>query len=97
MSAILDKLSTEMKQIQVTWNAKSGKWYPVAVKLTLQMMTNKMPVEFATELLLPFTVPEIRDSNDPWRKARDIDLEKYSFEADIEEHCSFLAIETGIA
>ena len=53
------------KRIQVAWNAKSGRWYPVAIALLRQLVTDPDPVEFATELLMPFTFDLIREAEDP--------------------------------
>ncbi|WP_319547787.1 hypothetical protein [Desulfogranum marinum] len=77
----------ETKRVQVKWNAQTGKWYPVALRLILQMMTNSKPVEFATELLLPFTIGEIQASTDPWQEICKIDKEKFTLESDIEAYC----------
>lgn len=78
--------SDRSKQIEVQWNEQTARWYPVALKLTLQLMTAGRPVEFATELLLPFTIDEVRNAVDPWQKAREIDSRKYSLETDIEDY-----------
>ncbi|WP_136807682.1 aldolase/citrate lyase family protein [Desulfosediminicola flagellatus] len=78
--------STYTKQVQVIWNDHTAKWYPVALKLTLLLMTTSRPVEFATELLLPFTIQGIQDATDPWLAACTIDRQKYTFEADISEY-----------
>ena len=53
------------KRIQVAWNARSGRWYPVAIALLRQLVTDPDPVEFATELLMPFTFDLIREAEDP--------------------------------
>jgi malate synthase len=54
------------KQIQVRWDERTARWYPVAAKLLLCLMTQRKPVEFATEILLPFTMPLVREAEDPW-------------------------------
>lgn len=58
-------LSDEKKIVQVKYN----EWYPVALRLMLKLMTDPHPVEFATELLLPFTTDGIRNAADPWQEA----------------------------
>ena len=50
--------SNDKKIVQVKYNERTAKWYPVAAKLMLHLMGNRKPVEFATELLLPFTNDE---------------------------------------
>ncbi len=65
------------KIVQVKWTNETARWYPVALNLMLQLMTDPKPVEFATELLLPFTIESIRSSEDPWVKALDLMPEKY--------------------
>lgn len=68
---------TETKRVEVRWNGDSEKWYPVAIKLLRQLVTSSQPVEFATELLMPFTFDLIRDSNDPWATAKQFCPETY--------------------
>lgn len=70
-------LSNEKKIVQVKWDERSAKWYPVAFNLMIKLMTDKEPVEFATELLLPFTIESIRKANDPWKEALRLDPEKF--------------------
>ena len=73
-------LSNETKIVQVKWDERTAKWYPVAFKLMLQLMTAPEPAEFATELLMPFTIESIRASDDPWASARKLDPGKYRLE-----------------
>jgi allantoicase/malate synthase/CubicO group peptidase (beta-lactamase class C family) len=73
-------LSSEQKIVQVKWDARTGKWYPVAFKLMIMLMTAKRPVEFATELLMPFTVPDIRNAEDPWSVAIRWDADKFTLD-----------------
>ena len=54
------------KRIQVRWQGEAAKWYPIAVKILRLLVVTDKPVEFATELLLPFTFPAIRNAPDPW-------------------------------
>jgi malate synthase len=74
---------TDTKKIQVRWDDKTGKWYSVAIKVLIKLMTDKNPCEFATELLLPFTFDCVRNSNDPWSKASELDPKKYFLPEDI--------------
>ena len=69
--------SDSKKIVQVKWNQRTEKWYPIAFNLMIRLMTDHKPVEFATELLLPFTIPAIRNALDPWNEVIKIDSEKY--------------------
>lgn len=73
-------LSNEKKIVQVKWDERTEKWYPVAFQLMVKLMTDKNPVEFATQLFLPFTIDAIRASEDPWKKALDLDGEKFKID-----------------
>jgi malate synthase len=77
MRFIRKDLSDTQKIVQVKWDERTSKWYPVAFKIMIQLMTAKKPVEFATELLMPFTVDEIRRSPEPWTAATKIDGRKF--------------------
>ena len=80
MTFIRRDLSTPKKTVQVKWDERTAKWYPIAYRLMLQLMTAKEPVEFATELLMPFTVESVRVAADPWQAANAIDAEKFRLE-----------------
>ncbi len=71
-------LSDTKKIVQVKWNQNSAKWYPVALKIMIKLMTDPNPPEFATELLIPFTIENIRNETDPWNAITQIDPVKYS-------------------
>ena len=58
--------ATTTKRVQVKWDLHTEKWYPVAAKILHQLVTHQDPVEFATELLLPFTFDCVRNSDNPW-------------------------------
>lgn len=77
MHFIRKDLSNSKKIVQVKWTEKTEKWYPIAFRIMLQLMTTKTPPEFASELLMPFTLDEIRNSNDPWHKVNELDPGKY--------------------
>jgi malate synthase len=61
---------SEHKRIQVRWEKDAEKWYPIAAKILHRLATDKNPVEFATELMLPFTMGIIRDADDPLEAAK---------------------------
>jgi malate synthase len=77
MHFIRKDYSNDKKIVQVKWNDRTSKWYPVALNLMVKLMTDTHPVEFATELLLPFTIPLIRESLDPWKAVNEIDADKF--------------------
>jgi allantoicase len=64
--------------VQVKWDDRTRRWYPVAMHLMLQLMTSERPVEFASELLLPFTVESIRFAEDPLAAAVAVEPTKYA-------------------
>lgn len=70
-------LSHKQKVVHVKWNDRTSIWYPIALRLMLQLMSARKPPEFATELLLPFTVDSIRHATDPWREALRQNPDKY--------------------
>lgn len=76
-------LSDEKKIVQVKWDERTSKWYPVAMNLMLKLMTDKTPVEFATELFLPFTTLSLRQGADPWKTALELDPTKFSLRDDV--------------
>ena len=73
-------LSHSKKIVQVKWTKETEKWYPVALHLMVQLMTAKKPVEFATELLMPFTVEAVRAALDPLKALTEIDAQKFQLE-----------------
>jgi len=77
--------SNDKKIVQVKWNDQTKKWYPVAMHIMIKLMTDKNPVEFATELLMPFTVEAIRNSEEPLRAIQEIESKKYQIQRDIEK------------
>ncbi|MBU6375913.1 MAG: serine hydrolase, partial [Bdellovibrionales bacterium] len=82
-------LSNDKKIVQVKWNSRTEKWYPVAFRLMIQLMTAENPPEFATELLLPFTTDSIRDSSDPLGALRKIDPNHFALNPWIERFCHY--------
>lgn len=85
MNFIRRDLSNETKIVQVKWNEKTAKWYPVALRIMLQLMTAKRPVEFATELLMPFTLDFIRNSQDPWNEIKKNDTHKFELDENVKK------------
>jgi len=75
---IRENRSTGSKQVEVKWSSKTAKWYPVAFNIMVQLMTDvESPVEFAPELLLPFLLPSVRHSDDPWKAASELSPMKF--------------------
>lgn len=77
MNFIRRGYETEKKITQVKWHEENAKWYEVAFHMMVKLMTDEDPVEFATELLLPFTLDEVRSSEKPWQTALQIDPAKF--------------------
>lgn len=72
------------KEVAVTWDERTEKWYPIAFKLLIKLMTDKTPVEFVTEYLMGFTIESVRAAADPWAVISEIDPDKYAIDDDIE-------------
>ena len=85
-------LSNEQKIVQVKWDARTAKWYPVAFHLMVQLMTARDPVEFATELLLPFTADSIRNASDPLDAMKRVDSAKYALDPWVERFCRYFEV-----
>lgn len=77
---IKNNLRKDDKIIQVKWDKRTSKWYPCALKLLIILMTSRTPVEFATELLLIFTISTVREADDPWKMAMTLERR---FEGDL--------------
>ncbi len=84
MHFIRKDLSNPDKIVQVKYTESTARWYPIAMRLMLQLMTDTKPAEFATELLLPFTINEIREAQNPWSKSQELMPGKYKLDAYIE-------------
>jgi malate synthase len=85
-------LSNGRKIVQVKWDDRTAKWYPVAMNLMIKLMTDRTPVEFATELLLPFTIESIRSAEAPWKEAESLDPEKFKISDEIKRFNYFFEI-----
>ncbi len=57
---------TPVKRVQVRWEGEAARWYPIAIRILRQLVLDPEPVEFVPELMLPFTLDFVRDSEDPW-------------------------------
>lgn len=103
MLFIRKDLSDGKKIVQVKWNEHSAKWYPVAFRLMVKLMTDRNPAEFATQLLLPFTIDSVRASTDPWKSVKDMDPEKFGLDPYVDrfnyyfEMCGSLSFATSMA
>ena len=51
---------SDTKRIQVRWQADAAIWYPIAAKILRNLVVTDEPVEFATQLMLPFTFDHVR-------------------------------------
>lgn len=69
------------KRVQVAFDERTRRWYPVAAHLTLKLMSDARPVEFASELLMPFTIESIRAAADPLAAATALDEQKFALGA----------------
>lgn len=69
---------TETKRPQVRWEGAAVRWYPIAAKILRQLVLDEHPVEFVTELLMPFTFDVVRNSPDPWRTVNELCPGKYT-------------------
>lgn len=72
LTFIREDRRTATKRVQVRWEGDAARWYPVAARLLHQLVTDPEPVEFATELLLPFTFDMVREAADPFELVRDL-------------------------
>lgn len=86
MNFIRRDLSNDKKIVEVKYTEENSKWYEVAFKLMLKLMTDKEPVEFATELLLPFTIESLRENPEPWEKITEVDTEKFKIDSYVEKY-----------
>jgi allantoicase/CubicO group peptidase (beta-lactamase class C family) len=92
MLFIRKDLSNEKKIVQVKWDERTEKWYPIAFKLMIQLMTSPKPPEFAPELLLPFTIDSVRNAADPWKELEIRDPRKYAMDPYIERFNFYFSV-----
>lgn len=83
MHFIRKDLSNKKKVVQVKYTQENAKWYKASFHLMIKLMTDAKPVEFATELLLPFTCHELRKKSDPLAEMLKLDGKKYSLGEDL--------------
>ena len=62
-------VNNDVKRIQVQWQGDAARWYPVAINILRVLACSLEPPEFASELMLPFTLDFIRNAADPWAEA----------------------------
>ena len=91
MRFIQKDFSTVKKITQVKWNERTRKWYPVAMNIMLQLMSSDKSVEFASELLLPFTLDCIRNESDPWKTMAQIEPSKYQLPAHVARYHAYFS------
>ncbi|MBM4291670.1 MAG: hypothetical protein FJ138_09660 [Deltaproteobacteria bacterium] len=84
---IRQDLSDGRKLVQVKWDERTARWYPVAFELMMLLMTAEEPPEFATELLLPFTLRAVRDAADPLAEARRLAPGRYELDPYTRRFC----------
>jgi allantoicase/malate synthase/CubicO group peptidase (beta-lactamase class C family) len=92
MNFIRRDLSDSKKIVQVKWSDDTAKWYPIAMNIMIQLMTDPNPAEFATELLMPFTVASIRNSKDPWAEAQKADPKKFHLSDEVKRFSYYFEI-----
>ncbi len=77
MDFIRQDMATSIKRVQVKWAGEAARWYPLAEKILKQLVLDDSPVEFASELLLPFTFDQIRNQEDPWAAVKALAPDKF--------------------
>lgn len=60
------------KRVQVKWSGDTERWYPIAIQLLKDLVLTDEPVEFATELLMPFTFPTVRAHETPYEYVHEL-------------------------
>ncbi len=58
---IRNDTDSESKRIQVRWTGAAAEWYPLAVSILRELVVTQQPVEFVTEKLMPYTLPNVRE------------------------------------
>lgn len=92
MNFIRRDQSDTKKIVQIKYTEQNAKWYEVAFKIMIKLMTDTTPAEFATELLMPFTIDAVRSADDPWALANSIDDKKFSLRSDVERFNYYFSI-----
>jgi malate synthase len=77
LAFIREGRQTPTKRVQVAWEGEAARWYPIAARLLRQLATADEPPEFATELLLPFTLDCVREADDAWEAVCELCPGKY--------------------
>jgi allantoicase/malate synthase/CubicO group peptidase (beta-lactamase class C family) len=92
MRFIRKDLSHETKQVQVKWSDHNSRWYEVAKHLLIKLIVDPDPVEFISELLLPFTMPQFREIESPWEFALEIDPDKYAIASSLKRYDEYFEL-----
>ena len=92
MRFIRKDLSDGKKIVQVKWDERTAFWYPIAFQLMMKLMTDPEPVEFASELLLPFTIESVRSAPDPLEHLKTLEPGKYSISRELQRLNHFFSI-----
>jgi malate synthase len=82
-------LSNSKKIVAIKYSEQNEKWYKLALKLMIKLMTDKYPVEFATELLMPFTIDSFRTPTDPWSHIQNLSPEKFALDPYVDRFCYY--------
>jgi allantoicase/malate synthase len=82
-------LSNNKKIVAIKHSEQNEKWYKLAFKLMIKLMTDKQPVEFATELLMPFTIDSLRTPTDPWSHIQSLSPEKFALDPYVDRFCYY--------
>ncbi len=72
LTFIREDRQTKSKRVAVKWEGEVARWYPMAAKILRQLVVTQDPPEFASELLLPFTLDSVRQADDPWKAAQEL-------------------------
>jgi malate synthase len=54
------------RTVAVAWTSETEGWYRMAARILRGLVTTDDPPEFVTEWILPFTLPVVREADDPW-------------------------------
>lgn len=60
LAFIRENRETPTKRVAVPWSGEAARWYPRAKELLRRLVVTQTPPEFATELLMPYTLEIVR-------------------------------------
>jgi malate synthase len=92
LAFIKEDQSQGSKIVRIHWDQRTGPWYPVAFHLMLQLMTADEPVEFATELLLPFALDPYRGGESSLQQLKEVDPDKYLLPSQVQRYLQYFEI-----